>query len=247
MHSNAIPETSPRSVPGPLKPMGWGETLLSFGLPTLLFLFTIYVLWPWLRTLGVNDGDGRTIAGLVVTASLAVAALVRYRLEGNPWTWAAFRDRMRLGRMGKREWLWTLGCFLVYSVLGIAVSIGLMAVLTAINFVEPIDIAPEGGSAVLGVISMASNIIGEELWWRGYIQPRQEMRFGRWTFVVQGVLWGTFHAFKWWVVPAMMITGLVMPYVAQKTKSTWPSFITHLVTNVASDLLPLILALFGVA
>jgi membrane protease YdiL (CAAX protease family) len=37
------------------------------------------------------------------------------------------------------------------------------------------------------------NIVGEELWWRGFILPRQEPVFGRRTWVLQGVLHGFFH------------------------------------------------------
>ena len=42
------------------------------------------------------------------------------------------------------------------------------------------------------------NIVGEELWWRGYIFPRQEKQHGRFTWVLHGLLWTLFHAFKWW-------------------------------------------------
>jgi len=27
-----------------------------------------------------------------------------------------------------------------------------------------------------------------ELWWRGYILPRQELAFGRWTWIIHGLL-----------------------------------------------------------
>jgi membrane protease YdiL (CAAX protease family) len=37
------------------------------------------------------------------------------------------------------------------------------------------------------------NIVGEELWWRGFIQPRQEPVFGHRTWIVQGLLHGAFH------------------------------------------------------
>jgi len=37
------------------------------------------------------------------------------------------------------------------------------------------------------------NIAGEELWWRGFIQPRQEPVFCQGTWFVQGLLHGLFH------------------------------------------------------
>jgi hypothetical protein len=39
---------------------------------------------------------------------MLIAAFVFYRLEGNPWTWVAFRDRMRLQKPTTKDWLWTI-------------------------------------------------------------------------------------------------------------------------------------------
>ena len=32
------------------------------------------------------------------------------------------------------------------------------------------------------------NVVGEGFWWRGVILPRQSLAFGRWTWVIHGVL-----------------------------------------------------------
>jgi membrane protease YdiL (CAAX protease family) len=37
--------------------------------------------------------------------------------------------------------------------------------------------------------------VGEELWWRGYVLPRQELAFGRATWVIHGILWSVIHLF----------------------------------------------------
>jgi membrane protease YdiL (CAAX protease family) len=66
------------------------------------------------------------------------------------------------------------------------------------------------------------NIGGEELWWRGYVLPRQELGFGRATWVVHGILWSAFHLFMQptlWDTLRMSITGLALSFVAQRTKS----------------------------
>ncbi len=46
----------------------------------------------------------------------------------------------------------------------------------------------------LWVPFFALNIVGEELWWRGFIQTRQEPVFGAATWVLQGFLHLAFHA-----------------------------------------------------
>ena len=41
---------------------------------------------------------------------------------------------------------------------------------------------------ILYAIVLSFNIFGEELWWRGYILPRQELSHGRFTWVVHGLM-----------------------------------------------------------
>ena len=63
------------------------------------------------------------------------------------------------------------------------------------------------------------------------------------AWVINGVLWACLNIFKWWYVPAMMISCQVMPFVAQHTKNTWPGMVIHLMTN-AAGMLPFVIALF---
>ncbi len=79
---------------------------------------------------------------------------------------------------------------------------------------------------------------------RGYIQPRQEAAHGRLAWLVQGSLWACFHLFKPWAVPAMLFNCQAIPFVAQKTKSTWPGVVIHFVGNGIGSL-PFVIALFS--
>jgi membrane protease YdiL (CAAX protease family) len=89
---------------------------------------------------------------------------------------------------------------------------------------------------------MLLNVFGEELWWRGYILSRQELAFGKWTWVVHGIFWNVFHSFFYWELIALLPGCLALSYVAYKSKSTWPGIIAHF-----ANLLPtLILILIGV-
>ena len=49
--------------------------------------------------------------------------------------------------------------------------------------------------AMMAVCLIVLNIGGEELWWRGIILPRQELAFGKWAWLVNGLLWDLFHFF----------------------------------------------------
>jgi membrane protease YdiL (CAAX protease family) len=86
------------------------------------------------------------------------------------------------------------------------------------------------------------NVFGEELWWRGYILPRQELAFGKWTWVVHGIFWNLFHSFFYWDLIALLPGCLALAFVAHKSRSTWPGIIAHF----AYSLPGLIVILVGV-
>jgi len=84
-------------------------------------------------------------------------------------------------------------------------------------------------------VILVFNIGGEELWWRGYVLPRQELAFGRTAWVVHGVFWSAFHLFMQptlWDTVRMAITAIGLSFVAQRTKSTWPGIVGHSFGNL---------------
>jgi membrane protease YdiL (CAAX protease family) len=84
-------------------------------------------------------------------------------------------------------------------------------------------------------VMLVCNIGGEELWWRGYVLPRQELAFGRMAWVVHGLCWSLFHLFiqpTLWDTTRMAITGLALSFVAQRTRSTWPGIVGHTFGNL---------------
>jgi len=215
----------------PLRPLPLWQAALLFALPGSVLAMAVYWLWPALTELGLRSVDGRYLVSTLVMAGLLVAALVAYGLEGNPLTWAAFAARYRLGRMGGREWRWAVGGLVVMGVLSLAANLLLPQVWQTLRFTPPAAYVEGAPALWFTLVNLVVNILGEELWWRGFILPRQELVHGRWTWLVHGVLWALFHAYKWWVVPAMLITCLVIPFVAQRTKNTWPGIFIHFGIN----------------
>jgi membrane protease YdiL (CAAX protease family) len=85
------------------------------------------------------------------------------------------------------------------------------------------------------VLILVCNIGGEELWWRGYVLPRQELAFGKTAWVVHGISWSVFHLFMQptlWDTLRMAITGMALSFVAQHTRSTWPGVVGHSFGNL---------------
>ena len=240
------------SIAPPIRPLGIGGSLLMFGIPALGFAFAELVALPALVRRGLSAYAVFVVTFLGPLAALFAAALITYRLEGRPWAWAPFAERLRLHRMTARQWVWTLGL-----VIGsFALQAALVPVSRALGDIPlvrwPAEFAQfmssmergnlgvelRGRWDILAVVALGLglfNVVGEELWWRGIILPRQELAFGRWTWIWHGVLWDLFHSFYYTDVgKAISYLGITMPvaYVAQRTKSTWPGFVLHYIINI---------------
>jgi membrane protease YdiL (CAAX protease family) len=231
-----MPTVSNDRLLKPLKAMPFWQAILFFGIPTLAIALSIWVFWPALMEAGMSGSTAYVLALSSLNAGLLVAALVGYHLEGQPRNWAAFSKRMRLERMTGKIWLWTLLSTLLFGVLALLINALAVMVYRALGFSMP-DQSPGDMSALMHGVVLFFNIVGEELWWRGYILPRQELVHGKSTWFIHGILWACFHMFKWWAVPFMLITCQIIPFVAQKTKNTWPGMINHIIINGAGVLL----------
>ncbi|QNL48747.1 CPBP family intramembrane metalloprotease [Olivibacter sp. SDN3] len=84
--------------------------------------------------------------------------------------------------------------------------------------------------AVFLIIYLA-NVIGEEVWWRGYILPRQVKGIGRNAWVANGLLWALFHMFQPWDIISLIPIALGISFMSQYRKSAWIGIVAHGVLN----------------
>lgn len=238
----------------PLKPIGWLGSILYFGIPAALFSASILGLLPWMLRQGHSSLATFSVAFAGPLILMLAAALVAYRLEGRAWRWAAFRDRMRLRRPTGRDWLWTAGLVAASFLLGPVVRPLAEALSGVVLYTAPAEFLAFMGDLTSGRLGdlplqgrwdvlawllfglVVFNIGGEELWWRGVILPRQELAFGRWAWLVNGLLWDLFHIFYHATlgsVVAYLPSTLPLAFVAQRTRSTWPGIVAHLIGNGA--------------
>lgn len=238
------------AVAGSVRPGGWLESLLVFGLPGLLLLFTFEWLNPWLQRQGMALVWSFTLSLYLPLLLLGFAAAVGYHREGNAANWTAFRDRMRLGKLPKRAWWWISGGLVAALVLEglleptseLLASIAILepppSLPALIDPAQPLKLPPTtylgemlaGNPWLIALYgaSLFANIIGEELLWRGYLLPRQERVFGRWAWLVNGLLWVfVFHLMMRWMWVTLLPTGLIAPFVAQHTQNTWTAIAIH--------------------
>lgn len=252
-----------------LKPLTFWPSLLYFGLPALLFVAGFWGLMPWLIGLGMLPYYAYVLGVGSPLAVLLAASLLWLKLEGRAVNLESAKARFRLRPMGGKAWLWSVGALLLGSVLGFGgmshvsrrlIAQGIIPIPATIpDFMSPTSLtdpmvaydAAVGGVrgnwlpfvAMLAVFVF--NILGEELWWRGVVLPRQELAFGKWTWVLHGVLWAFFHIFKWWDVLNLLPITLALAWVCYKFKSITPGILIHGVTNGIA-LIPLLLGVLGV-
>ncbi len=79
-----------------------------------------------------------------------------------------------------------------------------------------------------------SNILGEELCWRGYVLPRQEAAWGRMGWLPNGAMWCLFHwSFGWQVMILLLPIALLLPWIVQRRRNTSIGIIIHAAFNAA--------------
>lgn len=239
-----------------LMPFGWGASLALFGVPALTVGLAFYGLRPWLVLQGYSGLTSYLAALCIPMALMFAAALIAYhRVEGRPLNVGAFARRMRFTRPTWQDAIWGLALFIVgmLSYGGLS-QVGLILVRsgalplppelplltdpTAPFSIEVLDAAAGGRIRgqwpviVLFAVTFFFNIAGEELWWRGFILPRQEAAFGHHAWLIHGVLWAAFHGFKYWDLFGLLPICLLIAFAAQRLQRNWASLIAHALFNV---------------
>ena len=253
-----------------IKPLPFWNSLLYFGIPTLIAFLIVYMVMPYFNRYGLPIFYNYLIVYATVPMLMLIgAAIFFFYRDENDHTFSGFMKRFRLNKMGGKSWLWT-----ILLTLFMFASAGLLSFvsrwLASIPLLNPPDFWPDelnpakgGGpmgsgipTSLMGVplsgnwwvfFAMFASLIiatlGEELWWRGYILPRQEVAYGKNTWIIHGVLWTLFHAFAPWNLVTLLPGCLALSFVAQKLKNTWPGIIAH---GVANGLLVLVITAMGI-
>jgi membrane protease YdiL (CAAX protease family) len=225
-----------------IRPMTWRGSLLFFLVLAAYAALAQYALLPLMVRLGMSEENAYNTAHLTVFLGLFVATVLALRAEGTPLGWGSLKERLRLRGMDAGAWKWTLAFLLLYLILGFLLNTLAQVVYEKLGFWPPDADLPLTNILYL-VVLLPINVLSEELWWRGYLLPRQELGHGRSAWLVNGVLWSLFHFFKWWAVPLLLLKQWMLPFLVQRTKNTTPAILIHLVSNgigIILSLLPLL-------
>ena len=262
---------APKSAPSAKVPQdGPGRLLLMFAWPAAWFGILIYVLG---RQFIPEGGTTPTWVLLAVTAlgtgAELVVGLVLLRREGYTLRGKGLADRIRW-HWPKGWKAWAVAAIVL--ILGMSLSMAAGPVNRALaeipGFTPPewwsaasdprakvtsaADVFPdvelEGnyGFVVLYVaIGLIFNILGEELYYRGYLLPRMRGVFGKWDWVASGVLSTLKHVYQRWLYPGILIGGLGFAFTAGPLGSLPLAMVFHWVGNSLFNTIFLILAALG--
>ncbi len=249
-----------------MKPLKILSSLLIFGTFTLLIFLSFHLGIPALENMGLTSFEAFIVANTVPMAVMFAIAIGAVTAEQSVTTFAEFRqvlrERMRFPRLTPKAILQGIGVYAILLVVGVVATVAgrLLIEVQLIPLPEnlPLILDPQAqinaetltsfvggqlignwGIILLFGIQIFFNIAGEELFWRGYILPRQELAFGNRTWIVHGLMWWTMHLFKWWDLVTVLPLTLIISYTAQRTKNNWVPTIAHLLANTLLILLML--------
>jgi membrane protease YdiL (CAAX protease family) len=252
-----------------IRPMGILPTIAYWAIPATILYVSHYILVPmFIKRTAQPYLVGYLIAWVSTMVFFLIAALASYLLEGNLVRLNTFTERYRLRRMSRPDWIWTLGIlgFVIISYFGLAFTSRWLAQWSflAPHPVFPPEFGPEGAAArasgtfmgmtitgsgwvaVVYLFGWLFNIFGEELWFRGYILPRQEKAFYKHAWIANGLMFTLNHIWQPWNLLLILPGALVGAFVVQRRKNTWILIISHGLAN-AILLVLIILNAFGLA
>ena len=204
-------------------------------------------------------------AGLIWQFVLSM--IVVYREEGD-LRWSTIRRRLWLqkprdpksGAPRGRLWLWLIPLALLLAAFEFLVAPALNGAWTQVLpfFAEPPQFSmgpvlesPEVQSQLVGawwflalfiVMAVFNVFLGEEFLFRGVLLPRMEGAFGKWDWVVNGVLMGAYHWHQPWGIPGNILSAvLFFAFPAKRFRCTWIAVILHSLQYLL--IIPMLLAL----
>lgn len=218
-----------------LKPLGVaGSFAIYFSAALLMFLLTKYAI-PFMSSVTGQETVlfWFIIAGLGVFLPLIITGYFILKSEGCLLSKETLRDRLRFKKVTKSDLWWSFGGLLLVLLISGALM-KLMVLLLgefdhtpAFMAFEPLSTGRYWLLAVW-LPYWILNILGEEFLWRGVMLPRQEVVFGKYTWVLHGFGWGIFHvAFGWQLLITLMPLIFIQSYIVQKTKNSWTGVIMH--------------------
>lgn len=226
------------------------KTLLFFMASSiLLYLATGYGINFSISKLGLMPMIAWFLNGGMVFIVLFSTVMILLKREQQALTFKIIKEKLNLKPLSKRDLLWTLIGILTISIFSMLIMKG----LSRLSELYPDKISPSFSPPFLEfhVLDKSQyyifliwipffffNILGEELLWRGFILPRQNLNSDTANWTLNSLGWLLFHlAFGWKLVILLLPILIINPFIVQKTKNTWTGILIHGLINGSGFLL----------
>jgi len=238
-----------------IKPINIWKSIIIFGIPGFLLYLGLTYGIPYFQNLGYKDIFLFPFFLWFPIIPLLPVSIILFRKEKKKNPTLKLAERFRLKTITKTDWLWIIGGILFVFVFDFIIMEPVAKWMAS----KPLFSAPDHfpilfhplkeidfpiitflGVPLLGnwlfliiaIILHTTAMIAEEFMWRGYILPRQEAKYGKHAWLVNGLLWGYLvHFVMRWNFISFLPSMLITPFIAQKTKNTWVSLMIHGIPN----------------
>jgi len=232
-----------------LKPIKLIPSILLFLIPGIAFYLNINVLVPFIA----NKTNWNSYVIWMFTGTfflfglLFVLTFILLKIDGYKLNWGTIKKRLRLKKITLKDLLWIIIGMLICAIIS-GFLIWIYSLLsesfkiTDLKEMSPIKIVPLTGNVRFFLLFIPIfyffNYVGEELLWRGYILPRQEItKYGKYAWIVNMLLHWVFHlAFSIKAMLFFLPFMLLMPYLVYKRKNTYISIIIHFLLGAPTQL-----------
>jgi len=268
MSTSNSTRTAPRTTPAqPSPPSGaapvrqytvggavkvWAAAALPMGALSWAFA-------PWLAA--QLSGPGALVRALLTALTMGLAwqfvlVLVLVRREQGTLRWRVVQDALWLhaprspktGRRGGRVW-WVL--------LPLVLAFGAREALPG----PPVPVARDLGVflqsatgqdllsgnwglfALVAAMGLFNTVLGEELFFRGWLLPRMQTLLGGRGWILNGALFAAYHLHVPWAMPKALLHTVLTAYPTQRYRSAWIGIAVHSSETVVITALVLALTL----
>jgi membrane protease YdiL (CAAX protease family) len=174
-----------------------------------------------------------------------IFVMVAVRREQGTLRWSVMKEALwlktpispRTGRRGGRLWL-----LLVPLILAVAAKEELPKLAAPVHRDQGLFLQSVAGQeffsgnwpwfALIVAMMIFNTVLGEELLFRGLLLPRMRGAFGRWDWLVNGVLFGLYHLHLPWSIPANLLDTFIISYPARRYRSALIGILVHSVQTV---------------
>ncbi|HSB90953.1 MAG TPA: CPBP family intramembrane glutamic endopeptidase [Anaerolineales bacterium] len=240
-----------------LQPLRPWQSIVFTAAPALVAYFAMWTLAPSFKAhTGQPFLVGYLISWLASEAVILSAAVIAYRVERRTPGWREMLERYRLRSPTRGDLGWALITVTVMVATYFALSSTSRWLAQSWAFSPhpafPAELRPGAEQAIVPGVFMEMqlkgvwwvlivyllgwvlNIAGEELWFRGFMLPRQEVTHGKVGWLVNGICFTLFHIMWKWNLIALLPGSLFLSYATQRRRNTWTAILAHGLLNLTT-------------